>query len=91
MQRFDFIICYDISSKKRLQKIAKTLEKASIRIQKSIFFYPQATNYDVKTLVAKLNSIIDPIQDDVRIYHIDILKSINLNNAISLKNPNLLI
>ena len=39
MKKFNFLICYDISDEKRLAKVAKELEKVSIRIQKSIFFF----------------------------------------------------
>jgi len=91
MQRYDFIVCYDIADKKRLQKIAKQLEKASIRIQKSVFFYQQASKHDIKTLVENLNKILNEKEDDIRIYQIDTLKSINRNSGISLKKPNIII
>lgn len=88
MQRFNFIVCYDISDKKRLRKIAKFLEKVSIRIQKSIFYYPNATSHEIKTLITNLSKLLNENEDDIRIYQVDILKSINLNGAISLKTPN---
>ena len=91
MQRYDFVVCYDIADKKRLLKIAKLLEKVSIRIQKSVFFYQKASKQDIKILVANLNGILNEKEDDIRIYQVDILKSININSGISLKKPNIII
>jgi len=87
MKKFDFVVCYDISSPKRLIKVAKYLEAHAIRIQKSIFFYPQATKAKTKELVDKLNRLIDSEQDDVRIYQIDSERSLWLESAIDLTNP----
>lgn len=91
MQKFDFLVCYDVSDKKRLRKIAKFLEKVSIRIQKSIFFYSNASKNDIKILVRKLDEFLNKNEDDIRIYQIDIHKSININSAISLKKPNIIV
>ncbi len=91
MQRYDFVICYDIADKKRLRKIARVLEKTAIRIQKSIFFYQQATHDDIKTVTTSLNNLLNEEEDDIRIYQVDALKSINTNSGISLKKPNIII
>lgn len=90
MQNCDFLICYDISDEKRLRKIAKILEKVSIRIQKSVFFYKSASKKSLKNLLVDLNNLIDQEDDDVRIYQIDIYKSMHFNNGISLVKPNIL-
>jgi len=90
MQNFDFLVCYDISDEKRLRKIAKLLEKISIRIQKSVFLYKNASKKNLKNLLVDLNNLIDQ-EDDVRIYQIDIYKSMHFNNGISLIEPNILI
>jgi CRISPR-associated protein Cas2 len=90
MQKFNFLICYDIADKKRLSKIAKLLEKTSIRIQKSIFYYPKANINDIKTLSLNLSKLLNEKEDDLRIYQIDIEKSLHLNSAISLKKPNII-
>lgn len=90
MKNFNFLVCYDISCEKRLQKVAKTLEKVSIRIQKSIFFYQNAQKSDIKDLVEQLNKIIDNNKDDIRIYKIDIENSMHFKSAIDLKNPNII-
>lgn len=90
MKKFNFLICYDISDSKRLSKVAKSLEKESIRIQKSIFYYMGGTKEDIQNIVKKLESLINSAEDDVRIYKLDIFNSINLKNAVNLKQPNLI-
>lgn len=90
MQNCDFLICYDISDEKRLKKVAKQLEKLSIRIQKSVFFYKNASKNNIKILATALNNLINEKEDDIRIYQIDICKSMHFNNGISLVRPNIL-
>lgn len=89
-KKFNFIISYDMADAKRLSKIAKLLEKISIRIQKSIFYYSDVTKDDIKSIVKNIEEIIDEKEDDVRIYKVDINRSLNLNSAIDLKNPNII-
>jgi CRISPR-associated protein Cas2 len=90
MKKFDFLVCYDIADDKRLRKVAKILESESIRIQKSQFFYVDATMENITKLVINLEEIIDKDEDDIRIYKVDKLKSIHLKSAVNLKQPNLL-
>lgn len=86
MRKNNFIITYDISSDKRLRKIAKTLEHYTFRIQKSIFYYPDATKTDIKSLIEKLLSIADKELDDIRIYQIDLKNSFALFSGLDIKN-----
>ncbi|MEA1892885.1 MAG: CRISPR-associated endonuclease Cas2 [Campylobacterota bacterium] len=90
MKKFNFLICYDISDVKRLSKVAKSLEKEAIRIQKSIFYYMDASKEDIEKIVKILESIISTDEDDIRIYKIDIYGSLNINSAINLKKPNII-
>ena len=90
MKRFNFLICYDIADAKRLSKIAKSLEKEAIRIQKSIFYYMDASKGDIENIVKILESIISKDEDDIRIYKIDIHSSLNMKSAINLKKPNII-
>jgi CRISPR-associated protein Cas2 len=87
MRKFNAIICYDISNKQRLSKIAKFLEQHTIRIQLSVFFYPECSKDDIVFIINEILNIIDKDEDDVRIYKVDIKKSININNATNLSNP----
>ncbi len=89
MKKFDFVIGYDITSPKRLKRVATLLELEAIRIQFSLFFYPKQTKEVVKYLVDKIVELIDPKEDDVRIYRVDIVRSLNLGSAVNLKYPNL--
>jgi len=90
MKKFNALICYDIADPKRLAKVARSLEKIAIRIQKSIFYYMEASTDDIKNIVRILENIIDDEKDDIRIYKVDKNSSINLNGAIDLKKPNLI-
>lgn len=90
MKKFNFLICYDIADAKRLSKVAKSLEKEAIRIQKSIFYYMQATKEDIKEMVSTLELIICKDEDDIRIYKVDIYSSLHLKSAINLKKPNII-
>ena len=89
MKIFNYIICYDISDEKRLRATAKILEQASIRIQKSIYFFQTGFKNELEELVFNINKIITD-EDDVRIYKIDINSSLSINSAIDLKKPNII-
>lgn len=91
MIRHDFVVCYDIADVKRLRKISKCMEKKAFRIQKSLFFYPKATQSNIFELVDELNAILDENEDDIRIYHVDVKNSIALQSGIDLKNFNLVL
>ena len=90
MKKLNFLICYDIADTKRLAKIAKNLEKVSIRIQKSIFYYMGATAKDIEQIVSIIEDIINKDEDDVRVYKVDKNLSINLKHGIDLKKPNII-
>jgi len=91
MKTFDYLVCYDISSPKRLAKVAKTLESVASRIQKSIFLYDKVGQGELELLTEKLQNIIDEEADDIRIYKIDVIKSYQCCSGIDLANPYLLI
>ncbi len=88
MKKFDFLVCYDIADAKRLSKVAKTLEKEAIRIQKSIFYYLDGSVDEIEELVKTLEQIIDADSDDIRIYRVDKHGSFHLRSGIDLKQPN---
>jgi len=90
MKKFNFLICYDITDPKRLAKIAINLEKVSIRIQKSIFYYMEATAKDIEQIVSIIEGIINKDEDDVRVYKVDKNLSINLRHGIDLRKPNII-
>jgi CRISPR-associated endonuclease Cas2 len=87
MKKFDFVIGYDISSPKRLRKLAVLLAKVAIRIQYSLFLYPDVTKDDLNRVVEKILKIIDEKEDDVRIYRVNTLRSLNLMSGFDLTHP----
>ncbi len=82
----DFIIAYDISCEKRLRKVAKILEKESLRIQKSVYLCKEITKDELYRLVDKALKILDINSDDLRIYKIG-KGSINLHSAMDIDYP----
>ena len=90
MRKKDFLICYDIADKRRLSKIAKIIEQNSMRIQYSVYFYENVTKKELDILIKKILNILDKDFDDFRVYTIKD-KGINLESAIDLNNPLILI
>jgi len=86
MHKKDFLICYDISDKKRLQKIGKLVEKKALRIQKSIYLFDKATKDELNQLIENIMKVFDEKKDDLRIYEIKD-KGIKMGIATDLENP----
>ncbi len=86
MHKKDFLICYDISDKKRLQKIGKLVEKKALRIQKSIYLFDKVTKDELNQLVENIMKVFDEKKDDLRIYKIE-NKGIKMGIATDLENP----
>ena len=83
MRKNDYLICYDIANPKRLAKLARMLEKEVIRIQYSIFIAKGFTKEKIYKIADAITDIIDPNEDDVRIYTIKD-KGIAMGNAFDL-------
>jgi len=64
-----YLICYDITSPKRLRKVAKVLETYGLRIQKS-FFQADIDNEMLREMVGKLKKEMDKNHDSLFIYYI---------------------
>lgn len=84
MKKMNFVITYDISDNKRLRKVALFLEKNAIRIEYSVFFV-EAKRKKIMFIIKELKKIINKNEDDVRIYRVNLSKSIVLKNAIDVK------
>ena len=82
----DYIISYDIADKKRLAKLARTLEKVAMRIQNSVFLYSSVKENELLGIIDVINTIIDDEADDVRIYTV-LDAGIALGQAVDLSNP----
>lgn len=63
----DFLIAYDITQPRRLQRLHRFLSQEAIPIEYSVFF----ANADVRSVLALLDDarrLIDPAHDDLRCY-----------------------
>lgn len=65
-----YLLCYDIRDKKRLEKIYRTVSKVMIQVQYSVY-YAETMPHTIEQLIQKLAKIIDPRQDDIRVYAIE--------------------
>ncbi len=65
MELFHFLLIYDIRDDKRLRKIAKIMEKYSIRVQKSVFEM-YASEKTLKKLRYEVSDIIS--EEDYVVY-----------------------
>jgi CRISPR-associated protein Cas2 len=81
-----FILCYDISDEKRLAKIAKIIERISLRIQRSIYYFEDMSEAEIVKSIDKALSIMDKEKDDLRIYRIR-KETYSLYDGIDLNNP----
>ncbi|MGI9213271.1 MAG: CRISPR-associated endonuclease Cas2 [Methylococcaceae bacterium] len=62
-----YIICYDIANPKRLVRVHRCLKGEGLPLQYSVFNCC-LTERQLKHLMDKLQKIIDPRADDIRIY-----------------------
>lgn len=62
-----YVIAYDITDERRLNKICRYLKGKGIHLQKSVFFF-FLDGDDLRRIKADLSTIIDPATDDIRIY-----------------------
>lgn len=53
-----FVITYDIADPKRLRRVARCLERAAVRCQKSVFLF-EGTETELATLLALAESFLD--------------------------------
>ena len=84
MKKMSFVITYDIADEKRLVRVAKFLEKVAIRIEYSAFF-GEFDRKNIALIVKELKKIIDEKDDDVRVYRVNLSKSIVLKSGIDVK------
>ena len=62
-----YLLAYDIADPRRLREVHRTVRQYGMPLQYSVFIVP-GTAADIDALVAILESIIEPSQDDIRIY-----------------------
>lgn len=83
---YEYLICYDIKNHKRLNKLARYLDKIALRIEYSVFYLPLSQKAQLVSIVDEILNLIDETEDDVRIYTIK-EHGIALGQAINLDKP----
>lgn len=63
----DFLIAYDISDPRRLQRLHRYLSKEALPIEYSVFFVTAELHHLLRILQQAVK-LIDPRQDDLRCY-----------------------
>ena len=62
-----YVISYDIGNPKRLLRIHHYLKGLALPIQYSVFYF-EGSEVELKKCIAKLTTMIDSKEDDVRCY-----------------------
>ena len=65
----DYLICYDISCPRRLQRVHRCLVDHAIPLQYSVF-RAEMTEDQLKRLIGKIKRLINNREDDVRFYRL---------------------
>jgi CRISPR-associated protein Cas2 len=68
-QTATWLVTYDIADPRRLTQVFKTLKKAGIPLQYSVFTV-NASAIEIQKLMLQLSRIINTRQDDVRAYRL---------------------
>ncbi|MFQ5660360.1 MAG: CRISPR-associated endonuclease Cas2 [Gammaproteobacteria bacterium] len=61
------LVCYDIANPRRLGRVHRFLTSRAVPLQYSVFL-ANIRPADIPRLITELEEIIDPLEDDVRIY-----------------------
>ena len=66
-----YVIAYDIADDGRREDVAALLSGYGPRVQLSVFECGMRNRRDAADLQAKLRALIDPVEDQVRMYPLD--------------------
>ena len=66
-----YLIAYDIADDRRREDIATVLSGYGPRVQLSVFECDLASRRDAARLRARLSQLIDPVEDQIRLYPLD--------------------
>lgn len=68
-----FLLCYDIRDKRRLARVHRIAVRYALPLQYSVF-YLKGSRAQLDKLLAELQEIIHPAEDDVRVYEVQPLE-----------------
>lgn len=68
MHKTPVLLCYDVSDKKRLQRLQRYVSRHLLQIQYSIY-YGVLSPSELTALITTIQSIVNANQDDVRLYN----------------------
>jgi len=66
-QKTPYLICYDIASPKRLQRLHKKVSAVAVMIQYSVYF-AELNQREVALIIEEIRDCILTSEDDVRLY-----------------------
>jgi CRISPR-associated protein Cas2 len=61
------LLAYDIADPRRLVRVHRTVRNVGVPLQYSVFLVP-GTAAEIDRLLVEIDDIIDPRQDDIRVY-----------------------
>lgn len=70
-----YVICYDIADDGRRDDVATLLSGYGPRVQLSVFECELRSREEFLALLGKLRSLVDPVEDQVRVYPLDAIAS----------------
>ena len=66
-----YVVTYDIADDRRREDVATVLSGYGPRVQLSVFECDLRTGREAAALRSKLRELIDPVEDQVRLYPLD--------------------
>jgi CRISPR-associated protein Cas2 len=66
-----YLVAYDITDDKRREDVATVLSGFGPRVQLSVFECDTRSRTEIVELRARLRTLIDPVEDQVRLYPLD--------------------
>ena len=73
MKKIYFIIAYDITERKRLQRLQRLISNQFLQLQYSVY-YGSMTRKRMDAFITAMQKIIDSSDDDLRVYEVEPLE-----------------
>ena len=73
MKKIYFIIAYDITERKRLQRLQRLVSTQFLQLQYSVY-YGSMTRKRMDAFISAIQKIIHPNDDDLRVYEVEPLE-----------------